>query len=381
MSLAELKELKLLLKDLLDKGFIQLSISRWGTEVLFVKKKGGTLSLYSDYRQLKKVTIKNKYPLPKIDDLFDRLQGSSFFSKIDLRSGYHQLRVRQEEISKISFRIRYSKTREENEQHLRMILQDCKVIAYSSRQLKIHKKNYPTNDLELAIVRRWLELLKDYDIGLHYHPGKANVVADALSRLSMGSVSHIDDEKKELLKEVHQLTRLGVQLVDTPSKGVSVHSSSESSFVVDVKSKKHLDPILMELKDSVLSKLNESFSLRGVGVLRYQGRLCVPNINNLRPNIIAEAHGSRYFTHPVSTKMYHDLKEIYWWEGMKRDISKFLEDLPIANRLRLNILSLEVLPSQLRSQHGSGRLLICTLWFVSPGLGNYMIPFGSLLTE
>ena len=71
----------------------------------------------------------------------------------------------------------------------------------------------------------------------------------------MGSVSHIDDEKKELVKEVHQLARLGVRLVDTPSGGVSVHSSSESSFVVDVKAKQHLDPVLMELKDSVLSKL------------------------------------------------------------------------------------------------------------------------------
>ena len=82
----------------------------------------------------------------------------------------------------------------------------------------------------------------------------------------------------------------------------------------------------MELKDSALSKLNESFSLGRSGVLRCQGRLCVPNIDNLRPNIIAEAQASRYSIRSGSTKMYHDLKEIYWWQGMKRDISKFVEE-------------------------------------------------------
>ena len=104
-------------------------------------------------------------------------------------------------------------------------------------------------------------MLKDYDMSVHYQPGKANVVANALRRMSMGSESHIDDEKKELVKEVHQLSRLGERQVDTTSRGVSVHSSSESSFVVDVKAKQHLDLVLMELKDSVL---NESLSLGGM---------------------------------------------------------------------------------------------------------------------
>ena len=119
-------------------------------------------------------------------------------------------------------------------------------------------------------------------------------------------MSHIVDERKELVKEVHQLDRLGVWMVDTPSGGFSVHSSYEYSVVVDVAAKHHLYPILMDLKDSVLSKLNESFSL-GDGVLIYQGILCVPNINNWRPNIIAEDHGFRYAIHSSSTKMYHDL--------------------------------------------------------------------------
>ena len=93
MAPAELKELKEQLKDLLDKGFIRPSKSPWGAPVLFVRKKDGSLRMCIDYRQLNKVTIKNRYPLPRIDDLFDQLVGASYFSKIDLRSGYHQIRV------------------------------------------------------------------------------------------------------------------------------------------------------------------------------------------------------------------------------------------------------------------------------------------------
>ena len=95
MTPTKLKELKIQLQELLDKGFIRPSISPWGTPLLFVKKKNGTLRLCIDYRQLNKVTIKNKYPLPRIDDLFDQLKGASVFSKIDLRSGYHQLKIKE----------------------------------------------------------------------------------------------------------------------------------------------------------------------------------------------------------------------------------------------------------------------------------------------
>ena len=107
MSPIELKELKLQLKDLLDTMFIQPSISSWVDLVLFVKKKNGTLRICIDFRQLSNVTMKNKYPLPRIDDIFDKLQGSSFFSKIDLWSCYRQLRVRQEDVPKMSFHTKY----------------------------------------------------------------------------------------------------------------------------------------------------------------------------------------------------------------------------------------------------------------------------------
>ena len=104
MAPLELKELKLQLQELLEKGFIIPSVSPWGAPVLFVKKKDGTLRLCIDYRQLNKLTVKNKYPLPRIDDLFDQLIGASIFSKVDLRSGYHQLRIKDVDVHKTTFR-------------------------------------------------------------------------------------------------------------------------------------------------------------------------------------------------------------------------------------------------------------------------------------
>src|ERR1051325_4026086 len=107
MALVELSELKVQLQELLDKGYICPSISPWGAPVLFVKKKDGTLRMCINYQQLNKVTIRNQYPLPRINDLMDQLKCASVFSKIDLRSGYHQLRVRDADIPKTTFQTRY----------------------------------------------------------------------------------------------------------------------------------------------------------------------------------------------------------------------------------------------------------------------------------
>src|SRR5581483_3925764 len=103
----EMHELSKQLEELLNKGFIRPSTSPWGAPVLFVKKKDGSMRMCIDYRELNKLTVKNRYPLPRIDDLFDQLQGAAWFSKIDLRSGYHQLKVREEDVHKTAFRTRY----------------------------------------------------------------------------------------------------------------------------------------------------------------------------------------------------------------------------------------------------------------------------------
>nr|GFA32790.1 putative reverse transcriptase domain-containing protein [Tanacetum cinerariifolium] len=222
--------------------FIRPSSSPWGSSVLFVKKKDGSFRMCIDYRELNKLTIKNRYPLSRIDDLFDQLQGSSMYSKIDLRSGYHQLRVREKDIPMTAFRTRYGhyefqvmpfrltnapavfmdlmnqgvhvnpskveaikswtapKSPTEVRQFLglagyyrrirrffiscdaslkgyrAMLMQREKVIAYASRQLRNHEENYMTHDLELGAVVFALRLWR------HYLYGKANVIADALSR-------------------------------------------------------------------------------------------------------------------------------------------------------------------------------------------------------
>jgi hypothetical protein len=107
MSTPKLKELQMQLEELFNKGYIHPSVSPWGAPIIFVKNKCGTLRLCIDFRQLNKVTIKKNYPFPRINDLFDKLKGARIFSKIDLGSGYHQVRIKEEDINKILFKTRY----------------------------------------------------------------------------------------------------------------------------------------------------------------------------------------------------------------------------------------------------------------------------------
>ncbi|XP_070007721.1 uncharacterized protein [Nicotiana sylvestris] len=145
-----------------------------------------------------------------------------------------------------------------------------------------------------------------------YHPGKANVVANALIQKSMGSLAHLGADQRSLAGEVYQLASLGV-CISTSDKGkVMVHNGAESSLVAEVKEKQFIDPALAQMKEAVLNNKTSAFSLSGGdGVLQCQGRLCVPDVDNLWERVMAEAHNSRYSMHPSSTKMYHDLKEIY----------------------------------------------------------------------
>ncbi|KAD6120027.1 hypothetical protein E3N88_11298 [Mikania micrantha] len=489
---SEMQELSNQLQELLDKGFIRPSFSPWGAPVLFVKKKDGTFRMCIDYRELNKLTVKNRYPLPRIDDLFDQLQGSSFYSKINLHSGYHQLRVKEEDVPITAFRTRYghyeflvmpfgltnapaifmdlmnrvcrpyldkfvivfiddiliySKTKEDHEQHLRLslellrneklyakfskcefwmrevqflghvinkkgihvdpakieaiknwnapstptevrqflglagyyrrfiegfskialplttltapilslpegtddfvvycdashqglgcvLMQKDKVIAYASRQLKTHENNYTTHDLELGAVvfalkiwrhypygtkctiytdhkslqhifdqkdlnmrqRRWVELLNDYDCSIRYHPGKANVVADALSR-------------KERTKTL-RVRALGM-IIQT-----SLTAQIRNAQIEALKEE--------NLQNESLRGLDKKFEVKTDGTRYFANRVWVPIFGNLRSLVMDEAHKSRYSVHPGSDKMYQDLKELYWWPNMKADIALYV---------------------------------------------------------
>ncbi|XP_070017341.1 uncharacterized protein [Nicotiana sylvestris] len=165
-----------------------------------------------------------------------------------------------------------------------------------------------------------------------------NVVANALSRKSMGSLAHLEAYQRLLAREVYQLASLGVCLADSNKGGVIVQNKAESLLVAEVKEKQFDDPLLAQLKEGIHKHKTTTFSLgMDDGTLRYQGRLCVPDIYCLRERIMVEAHTSKYSVHPGSTKMYHDLKEVYWWNNMKKEVADFLEKCPNCQQVKVNL--------------------------------------------
>nr|GEX19701.1 putative reverse transcriptase domain-containing protein [Tanacetum cinerariifolium] len=443
----EMKELLEQLQDLSDKGFIRPSSSPWGAPVLFFKKMDGSFRMCIDYRELNKLIVKNRYPLLRIDNLFDQLQGSSIYSKIDLRSGYHQLRVREQGIPKTTLRTRYGHyefqvipfgltnapaDKKEHEEPLKAILefikkeklyakfskclagyyrgfiegfskiaksmmkltqkgikfdwgikeenafqlikqklysvsilalpegredflvycdashkglgavlmQRKKVISYASRQLKIHEKNYTTHDLELGSVvfalkmwrhylygtkctvftdhkslqhildqkelnmrqRCWLELLSDYDCEIRYHPGKVNVVADALSH-------------KEWSEPLWVRALVMTISLDLPKQilGAQIEALKPENL-------KNEDVGGMIRKDIPKEKLEP----RTDGTLCLSGKSWLPCYGDLRSMIMHESYKSKYSIHLGSKKMHQNMKKLYWWPNMKADIATYV---------------------------------------------------------
>ncbi|GJT34534.1 putative reverse transcriptase domain-containing protein [Tanacetum coccineum] len=375
----------------------------------------------------------NRYPLPRIDDLFDQLQGSSVYSKIDLRSGYHQLRVCEEDIPKTAFRTHYGHyefqvmpfaltnapaNKEEHEEHLKLILellkkeelyakfskcefwipkvqflrhvidskgihvdlariesikdwtspkspteiyqflrlagavlmQNEKVTAYASRQLKIHEKNYTTHDLELRTVvfalkmwrhylygtrcivytdhkslqhildkkelnmrqRRWLELLSDYDYDIRYHLGKANVVADALSR----------KERSRPLRVRALVMTMGLNLPKKILEAQTEALKPENLTAEDVGGMLRQDLI----KEKLNPRMDETLCLNN--------RSWLPCYGDLKTLALHESHKSKYSIHPGSDKMYQDLKQLYWWPNMKANITTYVSKCPTCSKIK-----------------------------------------------
>ena len=231
-------------------------------------------------------------------------------------------------------------------------------MTYASRQLKVHERNYPTHDLELAAIvftlkiwmhylygaqfrvlsenksikylfnqeelnmrqRRWMEFLKDYDFELLYHSGKANVVADALSRKTVHT-AHIMIKKVQLPEKFRDM-KMQVELKPEFIRCSALTISSD--FLNLVRERQLADASLTGVRGQLGSDDAKDFSLGSDGILRFQGMVCVLDDTDVRGLILEEGHKSRLSLHPDMTKMYQDLKETFLWQSIKKDVAQFV---------------------------------------------------------
>ncbi|KAI5436408.1 hypothetical protein KIW84_022768 [Lathyrus oleraceus] len=239
-----------------------------------------------------------------------------------------------------------------------VLMQNKQVIAYASRQLRVHERNYPTHDLELAAVvfvlklwrhylygsrfevfsdhkslkylfdqkalnmrqRRWLEFLKDYDFGLNYHPGKANVVADALSRKSL-HMSMLMVRELDLIEQFRDLSLV----CESTHNSVKLGMLKLTSGILDeIREGQKSDVLLVDKLTLVNQGQGGEFRVDENGILKFGNRVCIPDVTELKKSILEEGHRSGLSIHPGATKMYHDLKKLFWWPGMKREIASFV---------------------------------------------------------
>nr|GFA61629.1 putative reverse transcriptase domain-containing protein [Tanacetum cinerariifolium] len=281
----EMQELSTQLQELSDKGFIRPSSSPWGAPVLFVKKKDCSFRMCIDYRELNKLTVKNRYPLLRIDDLFDQLQGSRAEAAFQL--------LKQKLCSSPILALPEGSKNfvvycDASHKGLGAVLmQKEKVIAYASRQLK--------KELNMRQLR-WLELLSNYDCKIRYHPGKVNVVADALSQ----------NERSKPLRVRSLVMTIGLNLLKQILNAQS-EARKEEKFI-----NKDLHGMINKLEP------------RADRTLCLNNRSWISCVVDLRALIMHDSHKSKYSIYPGSDKMYQDLKRLYWWPNMKAEITTYV---------------------------------------------------------
>nr|GEY76611.1 hypothetical protein [Tanacetum cinerariifolium] len=399
----EMKELSVKLQELLEKGFILPSSSSWGALILFLKKKDGSFRMCIDYRELNKLTVKNRYPLSRIDDLFDQLQGSSVYSKIDLRLGYHQLCIKEEDIPITAFRTRYghfefqvmplgltnalavfmdlmnrvckpyhdkfvivfiddilvySKDEEEHGKHFEdsvqflghvidrsgvhvdpakieaiknwvapttptVVRQFLGLAGYYRRFIEEKLCSAPilalpegTEDFVVycdpslkgcgAVLmqrekkglnlrqRRWIELLSDYDCEILYHPRKANVMADALSRNESNKSLHV----RALMMTIHS---------DLENQ---IREAQEEAMKKENVKAANLGRLIKKIFEFYLD-----------GTRCFGNRVWLPRFSRLKDLVMHESHNSKYFIF----SSIRDRTRFWKWERITMD---FVSELP-----------------------------------------------------
>ncbi|KAL4017120.1 hypothetical protein IC575_024794 [Cucumis melo] len=366
--------------------------------MLFAKKKDGSMCLCIDYRELNKVTVKNRYPLPMIDDLFDQLQGATVFSRIDMRSGYHQFRIRDSDIPKTTFHSRYG--------HYEFIVMsfgltngpvvfmdlmnnvfrdflDTFVIVFIY-DILIYSKTEAEHEEPLHQKVTFLGHVVSSE-GVSVDPAKIeavtswprpSTVSEIRSFLGLaGYYNKFVEDFSRIASPLTQFTRKGTPFVWSPacessfqelkqklvSTPVPTVLDGSGSFVIyNDASKKGLGCVLMQQGKVVAyasrqSKSHEQnypthdlelavvvftlkiwrhylyevgqgedFSVSSNDGLTFDGRLCVPEDGAVKTELLTEAYSSPFTMHPESTKMYQDLRSVYWWRNMKREVADFV---------------------------------------------------------
>ena len=232
------------------------------------------------------------------------------------------------------------------------------MVAYATRQWKLHEKNYPIHDLELVAIvfalkiwrhylygekcfiytdhkslkyfpsqrelnlrqRRWMELIIDYDCVIDYHPEKANVVADALSR-----------------KSVQTLRALNAHLPLTDDGEIVAEIMARPDLLNQVLEAQNNDEKIAAIVNQKIEGKEIEFIVNGDGFVYYRDLVCVPSDDELKKSILKEAHNGSFSMHPGSIKMYQDLKTSYWWSRMKRDVSEFVTECMVYQKVKVDI--------------------------------------------
>ncbi|GJS55098.1 putative reverse transcriptase domain-containing protein [Tanacetum coccineum] len=291
------------------------SHSPWGAPVLF-KKKDDSFGMYKDYRELGKLTTKN---LPRIDDLFDQLKGSRYFSKIDLHSGYHQLRVHEVDIPKTAIRTRYGYF-EFTVMHFGLTNAPAVFMDLINRVCKpyldkffivfiddilIYLKSKEDHEVHLKIV---LELLKKEKLFAKFSKCEFWLQEVRYYRRFITIFSKISKPLTSL-RQKNQKYEWGMEQVEAFQ--TLKDNLCEASKVENAPTE-------------MLRDLDKQMEKKEDGGLYFMDRIWVPLVGDVRKMIMDEAHTTKYSIHPGADKMYHDLRYTYWWPGMKRDVATYV---------------------------------------------------------